>query len=92
MVDARQTLERDGFVLLRDVVPDSILDEVGAVLRSLRARGAARSRQVLYTHSPPPGDRPRLDALMDQWLSPHRLGPPNTRASAEAIRALVAPL
>ena len=29
---------------------------------------------------------------MDQWLSPHRLGPPNTRASAEAIRALVAPL
>jgi ectoine hydroxylase-related dioxygenase (phytanoyl-CoA dioxygenase family) len=88
----RSALARDGFVVLRGVVATSVLDELGEILRSLERRGQPRSRQVLYTHAPAPAERPPLDVLMDQWLSPHRLAPPNTLGPARVIRTLAADL
>ncbi len=93
MIDEwRGALARDGFVLLPGVVADIVLHELGAVLTDLEARGQPRSRQVLYTHAPPPAERPPLAALMDQWLNPHRVPAPNTRGAAQRLRELVAAL
>ncbi|EDM75196.1 Phytanoyl-CoA dioxygenase [Plesiocystis pacifica SIR-1] len=93
MIDSRRAaLERDGFVVLRGLVEDTILDEVAEVRASLDARGLARSRQVLYTHAEPLQPRPPLDALMDQWLSPHRQPAPNTAGVASRLRGLVSSL
>jgi ectoine hydroxylase-related dioxygenase (phytanoyl-CoA dioxygenase family) len=89
MLEQRQTLATDGFVVLEQVVPPIVLDGLASVVRSLEERGRARSRQVLYTHRETPKGRPPLNSLMDQWLNPHRVAQPNTRAPAEVMREFV---
>lgn len=81
------SLRQDGFVLLRDVLSLEVRTELSATADALRDDPASRSRQVLYTHSAPPEGRPHLDALLDQWLSPHRRsGVQSTRGALEALR------
>ena len=84
-------LQRDGVTLLREVIDPSICRRVRDALTHLRDGGRPRSRQVLYTHRDVPEDRPHLDNLIDQWLSPHRLeGQGSTRELAEGTTDFVA--
>lgn len=62
--------DRDGFLVLRGLLVPSDCRHVSQRLAELDAAGLQRSRQVLYTHQPPPPSRPPLNALMDQWLNP----------------------
>ena len=92
MNPVRQQLGDQGVVHLPGTVAGEVLGTLRHAIEANRA-SRARSRQVLYTHTPEPPGRPPLDALMDQWLSPHRApGPCSTLSAAEALRPIAAQL
>jgi ectoine hydroxylase-related dioxygenase (phytanoyl-CoA dioxygenase family) len=87
--EARHELAQRGATVLRGVMPAEQLEALRGAVAANRQQARPMSRQVLYTHRPPPPGRPPLTALMDQWLSPHRYdGPGSTRSVAEAVRPL----
>lgn len=87
--ELRAELEESGVALLPQVIAPAVLNSLRSAVGANRRNGRPMSRQVLYTHKPPPPDRPPLTALMDQWLNPHRFaGEGSTRAAAEALRPL----
>lgn len=93
MAAARRALAEDGVALLKSALSPSLLERLRAAIEANRAAGRPMSRQVLYTHRPPPPGRPPLSALMDQWLSPFRYeGPGSTAAAAESVRPLASAL
>lgn len=84
-------LNERGAVLLPGVIPAPLLARLAEAVAANRAAQRPMSRQVLYTNTPPPPDRPPLTALMDQWLNPHRYtGPGSTRTVADSLRPLAA--
>jgi len=89
----RAALERDGATVLRGVVGEHTLADLVAALAAVRTSGCATSRQVLYTHRPPPQEAPPLSTIVEQWLNPFRYGgASSTRSAANALRPLAAEL
>lgn len=87
---ARGALLEDGVALLRDAVSFDVLEVLRNAVAANRATDQPMSRQVLYTHTPPPPGRPPLSAIMDQWLNPFLYrGTRCTRPAAEELRPLV---
>lgn len=85
----QEELAERGVTLLRQSVSPALLSTLRGAIHANREAQRPLSRQVLYTHGPVPDGKPPLTALMDQWLSPHRiLGPGSTRSVAEALRPL----
>ena len=90
---ARAELAQQGVALLRGVLQSHHLDTLREAVAANRSLNRPMSRQVLYTHGKAPTDRPPLNTLMDQWLSPHRYqGQGSTRAVASSLRPLAAEL
>ena len=88
--EVHETLRTDGVALLPGVASAALVGSLRAALAGLRAEAHPMSRQVLYVDGPEPPDRPPLTALMDQWLSPHRVeGPGSTARAASALRPLI---
>ena len=86
---ARSELGERGVALLRGAASAAMLAGLREAVAANRALSRPMSRQVLYTHGPPPERRPPLTALMDQWLNPFRYsGVGSTRAPADALRPL----
>ena len=85
----RQRLNTDGFTIIREALSGQVQQSLLLTAKALQADPGSRSRQVLYTHTDTPQGRPHLDALLDQWLSPHRRhGAQSTLPAIEALRPL----
>lgn len=82
-----------GHVVVPGLLDASAVAALQGSVAALRAV-APRSRDILYTHRPPPTDRDvGMDGLMDQWLNPHRrVGPGSTLQFAAGLRPLVSAL
>lgn len=81
-----------GHQMLRGALAPDVVAGLRAAMAAL-ARDVAPSREILYTHRPPPDGRPGMAALMDQWLNPHRRDDEgSTLTAAETLRATVAAL
>lgn len=90
---ARTDLAERGVAYLKAAVAPEFCDGLREAVAVNRACSRPMSRQVLYTHGPPPPGRPPLSVLMDQWLSPFRIsGAGSTRTFADAMRPLAAAL
>jgi ectoine hydroxylase-related dioxygenase (phytanoyl-CoA dioxygenase family) len=88
-----QALGSQGVALLKGVVAAEVTTALRNAVSANRALARPMSRQVLYTHTRVPAQRPPLTALMDQWLNPHLYdGSGSTRCVADAVRPLVAEL
>lgn len=68
----REELAKKGVTLIRGVLSEDFIQTLLQSYEEIKQSNKPKSRQVLYTHSSPPPDRPAFSALMDQWLSPHR--------------------
>lgn len=82
-----------GHVVVRGLLAVGDVETLREGVAELRA-GVPRSRDILYTHRPPPtGQGAGMDGLMDQWLNPHRrVGPGSTLRHAAGLRPLVSAL
>ena len=90
---ARGELAERGVTLLRAAVSADILDGLRDAVAANAALGRPLSSQVLFTHGPPPVDRPPLTSIMNTYIGPFRhAGAGSTRAQVEAIRPLAAEL
>ncbi len=86
---AARELFADGHVVVPGVFAEV---EVGGLRECVEESRASvpRSREILYTHRAPSVDGRGMDALMDQWLNPHRrVGHGSTLRWAAALRPLV---
>lgn len=73
--EALSHLERDGFVRVPRVLSSSQVEALQARVDLLFASDRPKSKQVLYVDGQVPPDTPHLDALLHQWLNPHRFQP-----------------
>lgn len=86
-------IESHGLVFAPGLLSTDEVRTLAEVVDALIEADVPRSRQVLYTHEPGPAGRPHFDALMHQWLNPHRLcGPASTCELADMLRPRVARL
>lgn len=73
----------DGYCVVPGLASPEQVHDLRGLLERLDAGAAPRSRQVLYTHSPPPPDQSGLERLMDQWMGALRHHEPR------AVRSLL---
>ena len=83
---AATDLERDGYLVWPDLLDPSEMDALRTRADALWASDHPRSRQVLYVNGQVPPETRPLDALLHQWLNPHRLPP------SEGTGGLLAPV
>ena len=69
----RDEFDMNGFTILKQIVPEGVLEELSKLHTRLVVKNQAKSDQVLFTHTKAPKETPHLDVLMNQWLNPHRL-------------------
>lgn len=84
----RERLDADGYVAIPGALPPALVHALRHVMERLRDTGVPPSRQVLYTHAPPPGTPPGMERLMDQWLNPHRRTDASSALAVDPIRTL----
>lgn len=72
---ARADLERDGYLVWPSLLNRAEVDTLRTRVTSIWQSARPRSRQVLYVNGEVPPDTLPLDALLHQWLNPHRLPP-----------------
>ncbi len=65
-------LER-GYLLISGLLSATHVDSLKQRTEALEQREQPKSRDILYTHAPPPPASPGLQVLMDQWFNPHLL-------------------
>jgi len=67
-----EELDEHGYAVIRGVLATQQCEELERRVALLFDSGHERSRQVLYVDGQVPSETPPLDALMHQWLNPHR--------------------
>jgi ectoine hydroxylase-related dioxygenase (phytanoyl-CoA dioxygenase family) len=88
--EVRRAMDERGFAVVERLISEDGLEALEEVFRRHEEASVPMSAEILFTHAPPPIQRPEgigMRRLMNQWLNPHRRQPTfTTRVVASALR------